>query len=157
MLDMPPVARVLAALNIPHRVFRHAGPVHSLEQAAQERGQQPAQIVRSILFRLAEGDYALVLMAGPAQIDWRTLRRFFGQSRLTTASEAEVLTVTGYPIGAVSPFGLPNPVRVLVDQSVLAQDEVSIGSGIRGVTVILRVTDLMRVLGEVDVGQFHQQ
>ena len=157
MPDMPPVARALAALNIPHTIFRHAGPVHSLEQAAQERGQQPAQIVRSILFRLAEGDYAMVLMAGPAQIDWRTLRRFFGQSRLTTASEAEVLTVTGYPIGAVSPFGLPNPVRVLVDQSVLAQDEVSIGSGIRGVTVILRVTDLMRVLGEVDVGQFHQQ
>lgn len=157
MPDMPPVARALAALNIPHTIFRHAGPVHSLEQAAQERGQQPAQIVRSILFRLAEGDYALVLMAGPAQIDWRTLRRFFGQSRLTTASEAEVLTVTGYPIGAVSPFGLPNPVRVLVDQSVLAQDEVSIGSGIRGVTVILRVTDLMRALGEVAIGQFHQQ
>lgn len=57
MLDMPPVARALAALNIPHTIFRHAGPVHSLEQAAQERGQQPAQIVRSILFRLAEGDY----------------------------------------------------------------------------------------------------
>ena len=157
MPDMPPVARALAALNIPHTIFRHAGPVHSLEQAAQERGQQPAQIVRSILFRLAEGDYALVLMAGPAQIDWRTLRRFFGQSRLTTASEAEVLTVTGYPIGAVSPFGLPNPLRVLVDQSVLAQDEVSIGSGIRGVTVILRVPDLMRALGDVAIGQFHQR
>ena len=157
MLDMPPVARVLAALNIPHRVFRHAGPVHSLEQAAQERGQQPAQIVRSILFRLAEGDYAMVLMAGPAQIDWRTLRRFFGQSRLTTASEEEVLTVTGYPIGAVSPFGLPNPVRVLVDQSVLSQDEVSIGSGMRGVTVILRVPDLMRALGDVATGQFQQE
>ena len=157
MLDMPPVARVLAALNIPHRVFRHAGPVHSLEQAAQERGQQPAQIVRSILFRLAEGDYAMVLMAGPAQIDWRTLRRFFGQSRLTTASEEEVLTVTGYPIGAVSPFGLPNPVRVLVDQSVLSQDEVAIGSGMRGVTVILRVPDLMRALGDVATGQFQQE
>jgi Cys-tRNA(Pro)/Cys-tRNA(Cys) deacylase len=155
MLDTPPVARALAALNIPHRVFHHAGPVHSLEQAAQERGQQPAQIIRSILFRLTEGDYAMVLMAGPAQVDWRALRRFFNQSRLTTASEEEVLRVTGYPIGAVSPFGLPNPVRVLVDQSVLAQDEISIGSGIRGTTVILQVPDLMRALGEVDVGQFH--
>lgn len=156
MMELPPVAQLLAARLIPHRVFCHPGPVQSLEQAAQERGQQPAQVVRSILFRLAAGEYAMVLMAGPGQIDWRALRRFVGQSRLTTASEEEVLRVTGYPIGAVSPFGVPHPLRVLVDESVLAQEEVSIGSGVRGVTVILRVADLMRALGKVEVGQFHQ-
>lgn len=156
MNSTSPVAHYLSTSQIPHRVFQHAGPVHSLEQAAQERGQQPAQIVRSILFRLAEGEYAMVLMAGPAQIDWRALRRFLGQSRLTTASEEEVLSVTGYPIGAVSPFGVTHPLRVLVDESVLAQEEVSIGSGIRGTTVILQVKDLIRALGEVAVGQFGQ-
>lgn len=155
MNDTPPVAHYLAAIGIPHRVFRHAGPVHSLEQAAQERGQQPGQVVRSILFRLAEAEYAMVLMAGPSQIDWRALRRFVGQSRLTTASEEEVFRVTGYPIGAVAPFGVPQPLRVLVDESVLAQQEISIGSGARGVTVILQVADLLRALGAVEVGRFH--
>lgn len=149
-----PVSQHLSSIQIPHRLFHHVGPVYSLEQAAQERGQQPAQIVRSILFRLAEGEYAMVLMAGPDQIDWRALRRFLGQSRLTTASEEEVLSVTGYPIGAVSPLGVTQPLRVLVDESVLAQEEVSIGSGLRGTTVILQVKDLMRALGEVEVGQF---
>lgn len=96
----------------------------------------------------------MVLMAGPGQIDWRALRRFLGQSRLTTASEEEVLSVTGYPIGAVSPLGVTHPLRVLVDESVLVQEEVSIGSGLRGITVILQVKDLMRALGEVEVGQF---
>lgn len=156
MTDLAPVAQYLTTIPIPHRLFRHAGPVHSLEQAAQERGQQPAQIVRSILFRLAAAEYAMVLMAGPSQIDWRALRRFVGQSRLATATEEEVLRVTGYPIGAVAPFGLPQPLRVLVDESVLAQAEVSIGSGVRGVTVILQVQDLMRALGEVEIGQFAQ-
>lgn len=149
-----PVSQHLSSIQIQHRLFHHVGPVYSLEQAAQERGQQPAQIVRSILFRLAEGEYAMVLMAGPGQIDWRALRRFLGQSRLTTASEEEVLSVTGYPIGAVSPLGVTQPLRVLVDESVLAQEEVSIGSGLRGTTVILQVKDLMRALGEVEVGQF---
>jgi len=151
-----PVAQYLSSIQIPHRLFHHVGPVHSLAQAAQERGQQPAQIVRSILFRLAEGEYAMVLMAGPGQIDWRALRRFLGQSRLTMASEEEVLAVTGYPIGAVSPLGVAHPLRVLVDESVLAQEEISIGSGLRGTTVILQVKDLMRALGEVAVGQFGQ-
>jgi prolyl-tRNA editing enzyme YbaK/EbsC (Cys-tRNA(Pro) deacylase) len=62
--------------------------------------------------------------------------------------------VTGYQIGAVSPFGLPQPLRVLVDESVLAQEEVSIGSGERGTTVILTVDALRQALGDVEVGAF---
>ena len=151
---IPPVAAALAAQGIPHRIYRHTGPVASVEQAAAERGQQPNQVVRSLLFRLGEGDYAMVLMAGPGQVSWRALRRYLGQSRLTTATEAEVLAVTGYPRGAVAPFGLRQPVRVLVDESVLAPSEVSMGSGVRGVAVILRRDDLLRALGDVEVGNF---
>ncbi|HXF63205.1 MAG TPA: YbaK/EbsC family protein [Caldilineaceae bacterium] len=154
LAQQPPVARALAAQGIPHRVFRHPGPVRSLEQAAQERNQHPDQVVRSLLFRLGEGEYAMVLMAGPAQVSWRALRRYLGQSRLTTASAEEVLAVTGYPIGAVAPFGLRRPVRVLVDQRVLDQEEVSLGSGVRGVAVILQREDLRRALGNVEIGDF---
>jgi Cys-tRNA(Pro) deacylase len=153
---LPPVAQALAAQDIPHRVFRHPGPVTSLEQAAQERGQTPDQVVRSLLFRLGEDAYAMVLMAGPAQVSWRNLRRHLGQSRLTTASEAEVLAVTGYAIGAVAPFGLPRPLRVLIDRRVLEQDEVSLGSGVRGVAVILRSDDLRRALPDAEIGNFRE-
>jgi Cys-tRNA(Pro) deacylase len=154
MPDSTPVTRALAALNIPHRLFRHPGPVHSLEQAARERGQSPDQVVRSIVFRVGQGEYVMVLVAGARQVSWPALRRYLGQSRLTMASEAEVLAATGYERGAVSPFGLPAPMRILVDEGVLAQDEVSLGSGVRGATVFLRVADLRRALGDVEVGQF---
>ena len=106
--------------------------------------------MRSILFRLAADEYAMVLVAGPQQVDWKALRRHMGQSRLTTASADEVRAVTGYEIGAVSPFGLPRPVRVLLDESVTREDEVSIGSGERGTTVILRTADLLRALGDAE-------
>jgi Cys-tRNA(Pro) deacylase len=122
-----------------------------LEQAARERGQRPEQIVRSILFRIAEDEYLMALVAGPAQISWKALRAYLGQSRLTMASKAEVLEVTGYPIGAVSPFGTARNLRVLVDPSVFAEEEISIGSGIRGTTVILKSEDLKRALGEVEI------
>ena len=152
--ETPPVARVLAELAIPHRVFRHLGSVTSLEQAAYERGQRPSQIVRSILFRLGADRFALVLVAGPAQIDWKTLRQVVGQSRLTMASAEEVLAVTGYPIGAVSPFGLPSPLPVFIDRSVLTEQEISIGSGWRNVTVILQTADLQQALPDAITGDF---
>jgi prolyl-tRNA editing enzyme YbaK/EbsC (Cys-tRNA(Pro) deacylase) len=137
--------------------------VKSLAQAAEERGQTPEQIIRSLLFRVAEGEFVLVLMAGPSQVDWKALRHYLGQSRLTTASRDEVETVTGYKIGAVAPFGLPQPLRVLVDEGVLGgradSDEVSIGSGERGTTVIMTTAALrtaLQAVGATEVGQFGQ-
>lgn len=153
MIETTAVTQHLDQLQIPYTFFRHPGPVHSLEQAAAERGQQPEQVVRSILFRLAADEFLLVLVAGPRQIDWKALRRTLNQSRLTMAKPEEVLAVTGYEIGAVSPFGLPHPIRILVDASVLAQEELSIGSGVRGTTVILKAADLMQALGDVEVVQ----
>ncbi|MBI3957266.1 MAG: YbaK/EbsC family protein [Chloroflexi bacterium] len=150
-MPTPPVSLALTALNIPHRVFVHLGVVDSLEQAASERGQQPEQVVRTLLFRLEEGRYLLVLAAGPAQISWAALRAHLGVSRLTTADREEVVKVTGYPIGAVAPFGLPTPIPVLVDASVTAQTEVSIGSGVRGSAVILATGDLLAALGDAPV------
>ncbi len=147
----PPVSRELEQRGIPHRIFTHPGPVTSLEQAARERGQRPGQVVRSILFRTGEDEYLMALVAGPAQISWKALRAYLGQSRLTMASEAEVLEVTGYPIGAVAPFGIARKLRILVDPGVLAEEEISIGSGICGTTVILKSADLHRALGEVEV------
>jgi Cys-tRNA(Pro)/Cys-tRNA(Cys) deacylase len=103
---------------------------------------------------VGEGDYVMVLVAGRRQISWRELRRYLGQSRLTTASETELLAATGYAVGAVSPFGLPAPMRVLLDESVLLPVEVSLGSGERGATVILSTQDVRRALPEAEVGRF---
>ena len=151
MPEPPPVSLAMQSLGIPHRVFTHPGPVESLEQAARERGQQPEQVVRSILFRLKQDVYVMALVGGPGQISWRALRKHLGQSRISMASEEEVLDVTGYVIGAVGPFGLRLPVRVLIDTGLLAQDELSIGSGVRGTAVILRSEALMLGLPDGEV------
>jgi Cys-tRNA(Pro) deacylase len=151
MLETPPVSLALQELGIPHRVFVHVEPISSLEQAARQRGQRPSQVVRSILFRVGQDEFRMALVAGPAQVSWKTLRKHLGQSRLTMATEEEVLAVTGYVPGTVSPFGLPRPLKVLIDPGVLDEDEVSIGSGMRGVAVILQSVDLQRGLPDTEV------
>ncbi len=149
--DDPPVSIALKELGIPHRVFRHPGVVTSLEQAASERGQQPGQVVRSIVFRLGENEFLMALVAGPAQISWKRLRQHLGRSRVTMASEAQVLERTGYRIGTVAPFGLPSPMRVLIDPGLLKVSEVSIGSGVRNTGIILASADLRQGLPAAEV------
>ena len=150
-METPPVGIALEKLGVPHQVFRHVNPVHSLEQAASDRDQRESQVVRSILFRISEDEFIMALVAGPAQISWKTLRKHLGRSRVSMATEDEVLTVTGYRIGTVGPFGLPNPLKVLIDASVMREEEVSIGSGMRNTAVILKSADLHRALPDAEV------
>jgi Cys-tRNA(Pro)/Cys-tRNA(Cys) deacylase len=70
------------------------------------------------------------------------------------ATPEEVLEVTGYRIGAVSPFGLAQVVPILVDRSVLAEEEVSLGSGVRGLALVMLSADLLRALPQAEVGEF---
>ena len=149
-----PVSRALVELNIPHRVLRHPGPLRSLEQAAEERGQRPEQVVRSIVFRAASGEFIMALVAGPAQISWPALRGYLKQSRLTTATEEELVAVTGYTRGAAAPFALPQPMRILIDRGLLAEQEVSMGSGVQGTTIVLQTADLLAALRGAEVGDF---
>jgi Cys-tRNA(Pro)/Cys-tRNA(Cys) deacylase len=151
MENQPPASLALDKLGIAHTVFHHSGQVSSLEQAAQERNQRLEQVVRSILFRLSGNEYLMVLVAGPRQISWKALRKHVGQSRLTMAGEDEVFAVTGYRIGTVSPFGLPRPLRILIDESVLKEDEISIGSGMRGVAIVMKSADLRRALNDAEI------
>ena len=149
-----PVTRELDSKGIPYRLYTHPGSLLSLEQAAKERGQCPEQVVRSIVFHLSEGDFLMVLVGGPSQISWSALRRYLGVSRIRMANSEEVLARTGYETGAVSPFALSQPMPILVDEHVFREEELSIGSGIRYTTVILRSDDLRRALGEYQLGCF---
>lgn len=151
MSEKPPASLALEKMNIPHTVFRHTGQVSSLEQAASERAQRPEQVVRSIVFRIGEGEYLMGLVGGPAQISWKKLRAHVGKSRIRMASEEEVLSVTGYRVGTVSPFGLPKPLKVLIDPGIMREEEISTGSGLRNTGLILRSSDLLRSLENAEI------
>ena len=150
-VNKPPASLALEELGIPHRIFFHEGSVTSFEQAALERGQRESQVVRSILFQIRPEEFMMVLVAGPAQVDWKKLRQLVGRSRVRMATENEVLEITGYRVGTVSPFGMKNQVKVMIDESVLKEDEVSIGSGVRNTAIILKSADLRRALEKAEI------
>jgi prolyl-tRNA editing enzyme YbaK/EbsC (Cys-tRNA(Pro) deacylase) len=93
----------------------------------------------------------MALVAGPAQVSWKKLRKYLGRSRVSMATEDEVFAVTGYRIGTVGPFGLLCPLKVLIDASVMREEEISIGSGMRNTAIILKSADLHHALKNADV------
>jgi Cys-tRNA(Pro) deacylase len=153
MSNTTTVTEALDKQGIPYRLHIHENPLHSLEQAAKERGLEPTQIVRTLLFRCEQQSYVLVLMAGTKKVNWTKLRRHLGVSRITTATPEQVLEITGYKPGAVSPFGLPSPIRILADHGITDNEEISLGAGIPNAGVLMQRKDLLNAL-EIEIGDF---
>jgi prolyl-tRNA editing enzyme YbaK/EbsC (Cys-tRNA(Pro) deacylase) len=92
--------------------------------AAAAIGCEVAQIVKSLVFRAGEGGPAvLVLCSGANTVDAARLG-------LAKADADFVRTVTGYAIGGVPPWGWATPpARILVDEDLLAHDEIWAAAG----------------------------
>lgn len=93
----------------------------------------------------------MVLMPGEKQISWRALRTYLGVRRLTTASPEEVQQITGYEIGAVSPFGLPGPLRILADPAIFTHTVISLGSGQKGYALILESKLIKEMISDLEI------
>ena len=113
-------------------------PTPTVETAAEAVSVSPDQIVKSLLF-IIEEEPVLVIASGLGRVDRRVLARYFGVGRKKTsfADPETVLSLTGYPVGAVPPVGHRKKLRVLVDPSVLENDTVYGGGGSE--TTLLRL------------------
>lgn len=139
--------RAVARSGIPHRILRH-GPVASLPEAAQARGVAVEDVVKTIVVRRGAEDYVLVLVPGDRTISWPRLRSHLGVRRVSMPSADEALAATGYPRGAITPFGTTGNWPVVADQR-LAGREITLGGGAHGVAVLVPADDAIAALGAV--------
>jgi Cys-tRNA(Pro)/Cys-tRNA(Cys) deacylase len=139
--------RALAAardLGIDHEVTRH-GPVRSLADAAAARGVTPAQVVKTLVVRLADDDFRFVLVPGDREISWPKLRALLGVSRMSMPSAEVAQEVTGYERGTITPLGSTTAWPVVADVSMTGR--VSVGGGDHGVALSVDAAELVAALG----------
>jgi Cys-tRNA(Pro)/Cys-tRNA(Cys) deacylase len=137
-----PALDALDAAGVPHRVVR-TERAHSAEESAAFQGIELGQLVRTIVVRRGDDDYVFVLVPGGRRFDWPKLRAHLGVKRMSLPDEDEARAVTGYPRGAITPFGSSRAWPVIADVSIVYLPLVAIGGGGHGVNVHLRPRDLI--------------
>jgi prolyl-tRNA editing enzyme YbaK/EbsC (Cys-tRNA(Pro) deacylase) len=132
--------------DIPGAIVFLDMPTPTVETAAQAVGTGPEHIVKSVLFSVKD-EHVLAIASGVGLIDRRTIahRYGIGRKRVKLSPPDVVLTVTGYPIGTVPPFGHKNPVNVLMDHRVLEMTTVFAGGGAHNALVQLNPKDILRI------------
>jgi len=142
-----PATEALAASGIDFQLTVH-GPVRSLEEAAEVRGIEPRQILKTIVVRRGEDDYLFVLVPGDREISWPKLRALLGVNRLSMPDKDVARDVTGYERGTITPFGSTRAWPVIADALIVSREgPVSIGGGAHGVAATVAPTQLVEALG----------
>jgi Cys-tRNA(Pro)/Cys-tRNA(Cys) deacylase len=146
MTDTTPALEALAGLGIPYTVVR-TERAHSAEESAAMQGIALGALLRTIVVRRGADDHVFVLVPGGRRFDWPKLRAHLGVSRLSLPDAEEAKAVTGYPRGAITPFGATRAWPVIADASIADVAVVAIGGGAHGVNVHLAPADLISALG----------
>jgi len=118
----------------------------TVQAAAEAVGAQPTQIVKSILFMVAEQP-VLAIACGLDRIDRRAVAGLFGvgRKRVKLADAETVLRLTGYEVGAMPPFAHRQPLTTLLDRRVLEQPVVYAGGGAENALLRLSPTEMLRI------------
>lgn len=97
-------------------------------EAAAALGVKEGQIAKSLVF-LADEVPVMVVASGDEMVDTAALAAHVGAAKVKRPDATVVREATGYPIGGVSPAGLPTALRVLVQESLQRWDVVWAAAG----------------------------
>jgi Cys-tRNA(Pro) deacylase len=145
-MDSRDLKRFIDETRIVAKIVYLASDTPTVEEAARAVGCRPEQIGKTILF-LADGQPCLVIANGVTRVGYKALADHLGTSRrrLRLAKPETVLSITGYPVGTVPPFGHRKVLPTIVEARVLEQETIYAGGGAINALIRLTTEELLRV------------
>jgi len=116
------------------------------QMAADAMGCELGQIVKSLVFVVGDTP-VLALVAGDRRGDADAIAAVMGGRKAQFADADTVRSATGFAIGGVSPFDLPEELEVLFDDSLLRFDVVYPAGGTPSSMVRMSRERLLQVTG----------
>lgn len=144
-------ARILDAASVSYELREYDVDEEHLaaQQVAEAIGMPPEQVFKTLV---ARGDRAGVVMAvipANAELDLKALAAASGNKKIELVAVKEVLGLTGYIRGGVSPVGARKAYPVYLDETAILWEVISVSAGIRGCQMVLAPDDLVRVTGAI--------
>ena len=144
-------ARILDAAGVRYELREYeVGDQHlAAPEVAAAIGMPPEQVFKTLVARGDRTGVVLAVIPGNAELDLKALAKASGNKNIDLVPVKEVLGLTGYVRGGVSPVGAKKGYPLYLDETVILWDVVSVSAGIRGCQMILAPDDLIRVTGAV--------
>jgi prolyl-tRNA editing enzyme YbaK/EbsC (Cys-tRNA(Pro) deacylase) len=140
------VVKNIRRFGLRAQLLEFTDTVETVSKACKLSGEPPNVIVKTLLMRVGDNDYIILIVRGDRKVDNIKLSRYLGSTAKLAAPD-EVLRVLGVPAGAVSPL-LNNVLkfRRLLDPKILEKKYVVCGGGDLNTLVRIVTEDLINYL-----------
>ncbi|HEX3745544.1 MAG TPA: Cys-tRNA(Pro) deacylase [Bryobacteraceae bacterium] len=141
-------ARMLDSAGIQYELREYEADENDLSapHVAAAIGMPADQVFKTLV---ARGDRTGVLMAcipANTELDLKALAAASGNKKVELVPVKEVLPLTGYIRGGVSPVGTRKPYPLFLDETADVWDLISVSAGVRGCQMLLAPNDLARAV-----------
>ncbi len=119
----------------------------SVENTARKLGMQPETVFKTILARGDRTGPLFALIPGGSVLDEKRLAAVSGNKRVDVVPLKDVLELSGYIRGAVTVLAARRAFPVFVDETAELWDKIGISGGRRGLELVLRPAELVRLVG----------
>jgi prolyl-tRNA editing enzyme YbaK/EbsC (Cys-tRNA(Pro) deacylase) len=143
----PSALKVQAALGDGFEVLEFEATTRTAADAAAAIGCTVAQIAKSLIFRGADSNRpVLVVASGVHRVDETKVAQAVGEG-IARADAEFVREATGFAIGGVPPVGHVNPPIVVIDEQLMAFPEIWAAAGTPNAVFRLAPSDLIELTG----------
>jgi len=140
--------RILEKNNVCFKIMEYDIDENDLSaEAVAKKVNLPLETVFKTL--VARGDKTGIIVAcipGGLELNQKIFASVSGNKKVEMVHMKELLSLTGYIRGGVSPVGMKKIYPLFLDESALKFNEISISAGIRGMQVIICPNDLIKLL-----------
>jgi Cys-tRNA(Pro)/Cys-tRNA(Cys) deacylase len=114
-------------------------------QAAEALGIDPRRMLKTLMAEV-DGKPVCVVVPSDREVSMKKLATAFDGKAANMMRPADAERLTGYHVGGISPFGQKKRVPTAIEQSALAERNVFINGGQRGLQIELDPNDAVRAL-----------
>jgi Cys-tRNA(Pro)/Cys-tRNA(Cys) deacylase len=107
-------------------------------------GADPARVFKTLVTEV-DGTLTVAVVPVTGELDLKALAAAAGGKRAAMADRAVAERVTGYVRGGISPLGQRKRLPTVIDQTALADAQIFVSAGRRGLQVQLAPSDLVRL------------
>jgi Cys-tRNA(Pro)/Cys-tRNA(Cys) deacylase len=133
--------------KLPYEIVKYEHEEKGAEFAAKATGYPLARMVKTLVVELDRKSYCLALLPGHRELDLKKLAALCGAKRSAMVDIKTAERLTGYLVGGISPFGTQQRLETFMEESILANEEILINAGHRGVMLKMAPGDIVAALG----------
>ncbi len=141
--------RRLDAAKIPYEVLEYEVDENDLSgmHIAEQLGFPPEKMFKTLVAKGDKTGPLVFCIPVAAEIDLKRAASITGNKKIEMIHVKDLLALTGYIRGGVSPIGMKKVFPTYVDESALQFEQITVSSGTRGAQLLLSREALIPFIG----------